>query len=37
MFDNLKYDLSRIMENDPAARRKIEVYSVYPSVHAIIA
>ena len=37
MFDNLKYDLSRIMENDPAARSKIEVFLVYPSVHALIA
>ena len=37
MFDNLKYDLNRIMENDPAARSKIEVFLVYPSVHALIA
>ena len=37
MFDNLKYDLSRIMENDPAARSKIEVFLVYPSVHALIS
>ena len=37
MFYNLKYDLSRIMENDPAARSKIEVFLVYPSVHALIA
>ena len=37
MFDNLKYDLNRIMENDPAARSKIEIFLVYPSVHALIA
>ena len=37
MFDNLKYDLNRIIENDPAARSKIEVFLVYPSVHALIA
>ena len=37
MFDNLKYDLNRIMENDPAARSKIEFFLVYPSVHALIA
>lgn len=37
MFKNLKYDLNRIMENDPAARSKIEVFLLYPSVHALIA
>lgn len=37
MFKNLRYDLNRILENDPAARSKIEVFLLYPSVHALIA
>lgn len=37
MFKNLKYDLNRILEEDPAARSKIEVFLLYPSVNALIA
>ncbi|MBB6624021.1 serine O-acetyltransferase EpsC [Clostridium gasigenes] len=37
MFDRLRYDLNNIMKNDPAAKSKIEVFLLYPSVHAIIA
>lgn len=37
MFSNLKYDLQRIIENDPAARSKLEVFLLYPSIHAMIA
>ena len=37
MFKNLKYDLQRIMDNDPAARSKMEVFFLYPSIHALIA
>lgn len=37
MFDSLKYDLNNIMKNDPAARSKLEIFLLYPSVHAIIA
>lgn len=37
MFDRLKYDLNNIMKNDPAAKSKIEVFLLYPSVHAIMA
>lgn len=37
MFNNLNYDLKRIMENDPAARSKVEVFLLYPSIHALIA
>lgn len=37
MFKNLRYDLSRVIENDPAARSKIEVFLLYPTVHALIA
>ena len=37
VFDRLRYDLNNIMKNDPAAKSKIEVFLLYPSVHAIIA
>lgn len=37
MFKNLKYDLERVLENDPAARNKIEVFLLYPSIHALMA
>ena len=37
MFKNLKYDLNKVMENDPAARSKIEVFLLYPTIYALIA
>ena len=37
MFKNLKYGLNKVMENDPAARSKIEVFLLYPTIHALIA
>lgn len=37
MFKNLNYDLERILKEDPAARGKIEVLLLYPSIHALIA
>lgn len=37
MFKNLRYDLNRVMENDPAAKSKIEVFFLYPTIHALIA
>lgn len=37
MFKNLKYDLQRVLDNDPAARSKIEVFLLYPCIHALIA
>lgn len=37
LFKNLRYDLSRVIENDPAARSKIEVFLLYPTIHALIA
>lgn len=37
MFRNLRYDLNKLMENDPAARSKIEVFLLYPTIHALIA
>ncbi|GKX67740.1 serine O-acetyltransferase EpsC [Inconstantimicrobium mannanitabidum] len=36
MFKNLKYDLQRILDSDPAARSKLEVFILYPCVHAVI-
>ena len=37
LFKNLKYDLNKVMENDQAARSKIEVFLLYPTIHALIA
>lgn len=37
MFNNLIYDLNNIMEKDPAARSKVEVFLLYPCVHALIS
>lgn len=36
MFNNIKKDINFIMDNDPAARNKIEVFLLYPSIHALI-
>lgn len=36
MFSSLKYDLENILKNDPAARNKLEVFLLYPSIHAIL-
>jgi serine O-acetyltransferase len=36
MFKNLKYDIDNIINNDPAARSRIEVLLLYPSIHAVI-
>lgn len=37
LFENLSYDLNRVMENDPAARSKIEVFLLYPTINALIS
>lgn len=37
MFKNTKYDIDFIMKNDPAARTRLEVFLLYPSVHAVIS
>ena len=37
MFKALSYDLQKVMDNDPAARSKIEVFLLYPCIHALIA
>ncbi|HBF5148858.1 TPA: serine O-acetyltransferase EpsC [Clostridioides difficile] len=36
MFKKINKDIEYIMKNDPAARSKIEVFLLYPSVHAMI-
>lgn len=36
MFKALRYDIKKIMENDPAARNSLEVFLLYPCVHALI-
>jgi serine O-acetyltransferase len=35
MFTSLKNDLKMVLERDPAARTKIEVFLTYPGLHAI--
>lgn len=37
MFKNLRYGLQRVVDSDPAARSKIEVFLLYPCIHAQIA
>lgn len=37
MFKKLNYDLSRVLENDPAARSKFEVFLLYPCIHALMS
>lgn len=37
MFKMLRYDLNNILEKDPAARSKAEVFLLYPCIHALIA
>jgi serine O-acetyltransferase len=37
LFKNLNYELQRVLDNDPAARSKVEVFLLYPCIHALIA
>ena len=37
MFYKIKKDIEYIMENDPAARTKLEVFLLYPSIQARLA
>lgn len=37
MFYKIRKDIEYIIENDPAARTKLEVFLLYPSIHARIA
>lgn len=36
MLKTLMYDLENVLKKDPAARNKLEVFLLYPSIHAII-
>lgn len=35
MFKNLRYDIKSILERDPAARNSVEVFFLYPCIHAM--
>ncbi len=37
MFKRLNYDLQRVLDEDPAAKSKIEILLLYPCIHALIA
>lgn len=37
MFERLKEDIACVFERDPAARNRIEVFILYPGLHAILA
>lgn len=36
MLNRLKYDIDNILKNDPAARSRLEVFLLYPSIHALM-
>ena len=36
MFKHTRADINFILDNDPAARSKIEVFLLYPSIHCLI-
>lgn len=36
LFKHTRADINFIMKNDPAARNKIEIFLLYPSVHSLI-
>ncbi|OFI05077.1 serine acetyltransferase [Clostridium acetireducens DSM 10703] len=36
MFKTLRYDIKNVLKNDPAARNGLEVFLLYPCIHAII-
>lgn len=37
LFSKLKYDIDNILKNDPAAKSRVEVLLLYPSIHAVIS
>jgi serine O-acetyltransferase len=37
VFKKLNYDLERVLNQDPAAKSKIEVLLLYPCIHALIS
>ncbi|AAK78664.1 serine O-acetyltransferase [Clostridium acetobutylicum] len=36
MFKSIRYDINRVLQNDPAARNGLEVFLLYPCIHALI-
>lgn len=36
MFKELRYDIKRVLEMDPAARNGVEIFLLYPSIHAMM-
>jgi len=36
MFDNLRHDIAVVLERDPAAKSKLDVFLSYPGIHALI-
>jgi serine O-acetyltransferase len=36
LLKTLRYDINNILENDPAAKSALEVFLLYPSIHALI-
>lgn len=36
MFDNLRHDISVVMERDPAAKSKLDAFISYPGIHALM-
>ncbi|MFA9397272.1 MAG: serine O-acetyltransferase EpsC [Clostridiaceae bacterium] len=36
MFKNLRYDIKNVFKNDPAAKSSIEIFLLYPAIHALI-
>lgn len=36
MFKHLRYNMKTVLERDPAARNRLEVFLCYPGVHALI-
>lgn len=36
MFDHLKEDINTVLERDPAARNRFEVFTTYPGIHALV-
>lgn len=36
MFDNIRHDINIVLQRDPAARSRFEVFFAYPGVHALM-
>jgi len=35
-FKNIAYDVNAVLERDPAARSKVEVFLLYPGIQAVL-